>query len=59
MNNAQYLHPTLIAVFMGIFTILSLIAFLIFWKRHQRFRSVLLLCSVAIFGFCTYIVATF
>ncbi len=59
MNNAHYLHPIIIAIFMALFTILSLIGFVIFLKRRQGFRSALLLLSVAIFGFCTYMVASF
>lgn len=59
MNNAQFLHPAVIALFMGIFTVLSVMGLLIFVRRRQHFRSVLLLLSVLVFGYCTFIAVTF
>jgi LPXTG-motif cell wall-anchored protein len=59
MNNAQFLHPATIALFMGIFTLLSVMGLVVFVKRRRHFQSALLLVSVLVFGYCTFIAATF
>ncbi|RIV22037.1 hypothetical protein D2Q93_09665 [Alicyclobacillaceae bacterium I2511] len=58
MDNARYLHPLLIAIFMGLFTILSIVSFLNMFKQRQIFTSLILLLSILIFGYSTYIIAT-
>ncbi len=59
MDNARYLHPIIVAIFMALFTILSAVSFLNMFKRRQMFGSVLLFLSVVIFGYTTYIIASF
>lgn len=59
MTGGTYLHPLIVAVFMGMFTILSLVSFFNMFKKRRMFPSILLLLSVLIFGYTTYITATF
>ncbi|MDQ0190145.1 hypothetical protein JI721_07490 [Alicyclobacillus cycloheptanicus] len=57
MNTEQYLHPWLIAVFLFLFAVMSLIGMVRLIKAQRLFGSVLLLLSTIIFGYSTYIAA--
>lgn len=59
MATGHYLHPIIVAIFMGLFTIISLISFLNMFKKRRMFPSLLLFLAIVIFGYTTYITATF
>lgn len=58
MNTAKYLHPWLIAIFLFLFAVMSLIGMIRLIKDRRMFGSVLLLLSFIIFGYSTWIAAT-
>lgn len=58
MNAAQYQHPVLLAVFLGIFTVLCLIGIFKLARHRQYFGVTLLFISAVVLGYSTYIAAT-
>lgn len=56
--NARYLHPWLIAIFMLIFTVMSLIGMFRLIRDKRMYGSVLLLLATVVFGYSTWIAAT-
>lgn len=58
LNNAQYLHPWLIAVFLFLFALMSLIGMIRLIREGRYFGTVLLLVSTLLFGYSTWIAAT-
>ncbi|QQE79420.1 hypothetical protein [Alicyclobacillus sp. SO9] len=58
MDSAKFLHPWLIAIFLGLFTIMALIGLLRLVRERRYFGSVLLVLAVFLFGYSTWIAAT-
>ncbi|MCF8566315.1 hypothetical protein LLE49_16460 [Alicyclobacillus tolerans] len=58
MNNAQYLHPWLIAIFMLLFTVMSIIGMVRLMRERRIGGSALLLFATVVFGYSTFLAAT-
>jgi hypothetical protein len=56
--NGHYLHPWLIAVFMLLFAVMSVLGMLKLIKERRVFGSGILLLSAIIFAYSTWIAAT-
>jgi len=54
----QYLHPWVIALFLLVFTVMSIIAMIRLFRQKNALGTVLLLLSTLIFGYSTWIAAT-
>ncbi|MCL6637360.1 MAG: DUF2759 family protein [Alicyclobacillus sp.] len=54
----HYLHPGVMAVFLLIFTFMSLVGLVRLLRDRNLFGSVLLLLSTLVFGYSTWIAAT-
>lgn len=55
--NAKYLHPWLMAVFLFVFAVMSVIGMVRLIRDRRMFGSVLLLLSTVVFGYSTWIAA--
>ncbi len=58
VNEAQYLHPWLIAIFLFLFALMSFIGMIRLFRDGRYFGVVLLLISTLLFGYSTWIAAT-
>ncbi|MBX5437523.1 MAG: hypothetical protein IRZ33_09960 [Alicyclobacillaceae bacterium] len=58
METGNYLHPWLIAIFLLIFTIMSLVGLIRLVRQRRVFGSVLLLIATVVFAYCTWIAGT-
>lgn len=56
--SASYLHPWLIAVFMLLFALMSLVGMIRLIRERRVFGASILFLSVLIFGFSTWVAAT-
>ncbi len=54
----QYLHPWLVAIFLLLFTLMSIVGVIRLLREQNLFGSVLLLMSTLVFGYSTWIAAT-
>jgi hypothetical membrane protein len=54
----HYLHPWLVALFLLLFTIMSIVGLVRLIRERNMFGSVLLLMSTLVFGYSTWIAAT-
>lgn len=54
----QYLHPWVIALFLLVFTVMSITAMIRLFRQKNALGTVLLLLSTLIFGYSTWIAAT-
>jgi|UPI0003F9475B hypothetical protein len=54
----HYLHPWLIAIFLLLFTLMSIVGLIRLLRERNLFGSVLLLMSTLVFGYSTWIAAT-
>jgi len=54
----EYLHPFLVALFLLVFTVMSIVGMIRLMKEQRIFGSLLLLVSTIVFGYSTYIAAT-
>lgn len=57
VSASHYLHPWLIAIFLFLFAVMSLVGMIRLLKDRRMFGSVLLLLSLIIFGYSFYIAA--
>ncbi|OFW82209.1 MAG: hypothetical protein A2201_13620 [Alicyclobacillus sp. RIFOXYA1_FULL_53_8] len=58
MNNAQYLHPWLIAIFLFLFTVMSVIGMVRLFRERRLAGSTLLFFATIVFGYSAWLVAT-
>lgn len=58
LNNAQYLHHWLIAVFLFLFALMSFVGMIRLVREGRYFGTTLLLVSTLLFGYSTWIAAT-
>lgn len=58
MNNAQYLHPWLIAIFLFLFTVMAVIGMVRLFRERRFGGTTLLLFATIVFGYSTWLVAT-
>lgn len=58
LNNAQYLHPWLVALFLLAFTVLAVIGMVRLLRERRFAGSTLLLFVTIVFGYSTWLVAT-
>ncbi|MCL6626800.1 MULTISPECIES: DUF2759 family protein [Alicyclobacillus] len=58
MDNGTYLHPWLIAIFLCLFALLSLLGMIRLLRERRFFGTFLLMLSTIIFGYSTWIAAT-
>jgi ABC-type multidrug transport system permease subunit len=58
VDNGTYLHPWLIAVFLFLFALLSLIGMVRLLRERRFFGTFLLMLSTIIFAYSTWIAAT-
>jgi NADH:ubiquinone oxidoreductase subunit 6 (subunit J) len=54
----HFLHPWLVALFLLLFTIMSIVGLMRLIRERNMFGSVLLLMSTLVFGYSTWIAAT-
>ncbi|WP_026974443.1 DUF2759 family protein [Alicyclobacillus contaminans] len=54
----HYLHPWIIAIFLLLFTLMSILGMVRLIRQRNLFGSVLLLMSTLVFGYSTWIAAT-
>ncbi|QSO50596.1 DUF2759 family protein [Alicyclobacillus curvatus] len=54
----QYLHPWLVAIFLLVFTVMSIIGMIRLFRDRNALGTVLLLLSTLIFGYSTWVAAT-
>ncbi|MCL6454564.1 MAG: DUF2759 family protein [Alicyclobacillus sp.] len=54
----QYLHPYVVAFFLLVFTVMSVIGMVRLFRQRNAVGTVLLLLSTLIFGYSTWIAAT-
>jgi len=52
------LHPALMAIFLGLFTLMAVITLVSQVRQRKPFPSVLLLIATVVFGMSTWITAT-
>lgn len=58
VNNAQYLHPWLIALFFLAFTVLAIVGMVRLFRERRYAGTTLLLFTTIVFGYSTWLVAT-
>ncbi|WP_083486031.1 DUF2759 family protein [Alicyclobacillus ferrooxydans] len=54
----NYLHPWLVAIFLLVFTVMSIIGMVRLFRERNALGTTLLLLSTLIFGYSTWIAAT-
>lgn len=54
----HYLHPWIIAIFLLVFTVMSIIGVVRLLRERNMFGSIVLLMSTVVFGYSTWIAAT-
>lgn len=54
----QYLHPWLVAIFLILFTVMSLVGMIGKFRDRNAVGAIILLISTLVFGYSTWIAAT-